>query len=422
MLRKIAPRKVTLGMYVAGFGGSWFDHPFWKAHFEVRKERDLERIRQAYIPYVLIDDARGVAPVEDETKKSARQASGPQPAAPARCLAEPVKLREIASSRTSQRQMDMARSKAMINRSAKAMHGVLDDARLGRAIKFETVTRVVDDIVAGVERTPNVMLTVLRMKGKDEYTYFHSVAVCTLMANFARHVGMEESAIRDYGLAGLLHDIGKAGVPEDILNKEGRLTDDEFALVRKHPAHGHAILLDTHEDIPTGALEVCRYHHEKMDGTGYPAGLKGNAIPEIARMGAICDVYDALTSDRAYKDAWTPPRALGEMWRWEGHFDHALLFAFMQSIAIFPPGMLVTLRSNRLGLVLDNRRRNSRPRILAFYDTRDRAFLEPKELVITDGRSGDAILSPAEPASWGLGGLDLSDEKAIRKLARKRAA
>ena len=139
-------------------------------------------------------------------------------------------------------------------------------------------------------------------------------------------------------------------------------------------------------------------------------------------MGAICDVYDALTSDRAYKQAWTPARALAEMWSWEGHFDRDLLFAFMQSIAIFPPGILVELRSKRLGLVLENGRRNSRPRVLSFYDTRNRAFIPPEELVITGDKREDGIIGPAEAQDWKLNDYDLTSEDAIRRLSTQRAA
>lgn len=422
MERKIAPKDVTLGMYVLGFGGSWFDHPFWKARFEVQRERDLTRIRQAYIPYVLIDDERGVAPPQTDPAPVAQPSSTPRSDRLANPTVKPVNLREMAQGPKSRHQSEMARATTLVNRSAKIMHRVLEDARLGRAMKIDIVNSVVEEIVSGIERTPKAILSVLRLKGKDEYTYFHSVAVCALMANFARHCGLKDDAIREYGLAGLFHDIGKARIPDDILNKEGRLTESEFQIIREHPDHGHAILLETHDEIPAAALDVCRYHHEKVDGTGYPEGLSGDAIPEIARMGGICDVYDALTSDRAYKEAWTPSRALGEMWKWEGHFDRNLLFGFMQSIGIFPAGILVALRSNRLGLILENGRRNSRPRVLAFYDTRNRAFIEPKELMITGALSGDSIIAPAEAHDWGLGRYDLSNETAVRKLAIRRAA
>src|SRR5690606_14238117 len=142
---------------------------------------------------------------------------------------------------------------------------------------------------------------ILRLKNKNEYTYLHSVAVCTLMVNAARYMGKSEAETRDYGMAGLLHDLGKMGIPDAILNKSGRLTDAEFEAVRNHPEHGYQVLRGS-PNVPAMALDVCRHHHEKIDGTGYPFGLPADAISLVSRLGAVCDVYDALTSDRVYKD------------------------------------------------------------------------------------------------------------------------
>jgi HD-GYP domain-containing protein (c-di-GMP phosphodiesterase class II) len=228
----------------------------------------------------------------------------------------------------------------------------------------------------------------------------HSMAVCTLMVNAARHMGKSEAETRDFGMAGLLHDLGKMGIPDTILNKESRLTDAEFRAVCDHPEQGYQALSRS-PNIPDMALDVCRHHPEKMDGSGYPFGLPSEAISLGARLGAVCDVYDALTSERVYKNAWTPVEALTAMWSWEGHFDRDLLFTFMKSIGIFAPGMLVQLRSNRLALVLENKRRNSRPRVIVFYATRDREFLAPEELVIQENLANDSIVAPADPDDWG---------------------
>lgn len=274
------------------------------------------------------------------------------------------------------------------------------EVRLGRAIRLGEVTAIVEDVIGTVERNPRTLLEILRLKQKNEYTYMHSMAVCTLMVNAARHMGKSEAETRDFGMAGLLHDLGKMGIPDTILNKESRLTDAEFRAVRDHPEQGYQALSRS-PNIPDMALDVCRHHHEKMDGSGYPFGLPSEAISLGARLGAVCDVYDALTSERVYKNAWTPVEALTAMWSWEGHFDRDLLFTFMKSIGIFAPGMLVQLRSNRLALVLENKRRNSRPRVIAFYATRDREFLAPEELVIQDNLANDSIVAPADPDDWG---------------------
>ncbi len=192
------------------------------------------------------------------------------------------------------------------------------------------------------------------------------------------------------------------GVPDEILSKPGRLTDQEFETIRSHPAHGHEMLSGV-PGLPSPALDVCLHHHEKMDGSGYPFGHPAEQISMAARLGAICDVYDALTSDRIYKTGWEPQEAVAAMWSWDGHFDPALLFAFMTSIGVFPSGMLVSVRSNRLAIILENKRRASRPRVLAFYSTRDKCPLPPETVTIRDDLSGDQILAPENPSHWALG-------------------
>jgi len=398
MQRQIAPEDVRMGMYICGFGGSWFGHPFFRAKFVLKTERDLERVQGSGVPYVLIDDALGIAP--DPVPASVLAA--PAPAAPV-VRAKPASSRSQAhwyADEETRERADRQRAKQIVSRSLKVLKAAFTDVRLGRAVRMDEVKEIVDEVTGAVERSPRTLLEVLQLKQKDEYTYLHSVAVCTLMVNAARHMGKGATETREYGLAGLLHDLGKMGVPETILNKAGKLTEAEFLAVRDHPERGYQLLAQS-PNMPEMALDVCRHHHEKMDGSGYPFGLPAEAISLVARLGAVCDVYDALTSERVYKDAWSPAEALAAMWSWEGHFDRTVLFSFMQSIGVFPPGMLVRLRSNRLALVLENKRRKTRPHVLAFYATRDRIFIAPQEVVIQDNLANDSIVGWEQPEEWG---------------------
>jgi putative nucleotidyltransferase with HDIG domain len=186
-----------------------------------------------------------------------------------------------------------------VDRSKKAVVHVFEDVRLGRSIEVSRLTPIVALLSKEVEQNANALLEVLRLKNKSEYTYLHSVAVSTMMLLLARAMGYAGNELSELGLAGLLHDIGKMGVPSRILDKPDRLTDIEFASIRSHPTLGHELLLNV-PNLPEVARNVCLFHHEKIDGSGYPFGRTKNEISVAARMGAICDVYNALTWDRAY--------------------------------------------------------------------------------------------------------------------------
>lgn len=380
MLRRVPLSLLRPGMFVHGIEGSWLSHPFWRRRFLLRSTSDIAALRDADIAFVTIDTARGLAPIEE-----------PEPI----IITEPV-VANVPTGITAERE----RAVDIVARTRESIRGVFEDARLGKAIDTDRVAAVVDEISESVQRNAYALISVVRLKSKDDYSYLHSVAVCALMVNFARHLGLSDDAVREFGLAGLVHDIGKMDVPSEILNKPGRLTDEEFAIARLHPERGCAIL-DRADAIPATAIDVCRHHHEKIDGTGYPFGLKGSEISLAARMGAICDVYDALTSDRAYKDAWSPIEAATAMHGWHGQFDHDLLFTFYQSIAVFPVGMVVRLRSQRLAVVLSNGRRASRPRLRVFYDTAVNGLVDPRDIILADDDACKTVIRAENPTDWG---------------------
>lgn len=404
MKRRIAPAAVKPGMYVESFGGSWFQHPFWRTCFLIETEEDARRIRESAIPFVEIDEAQGISASDDVRALSsappARLSAVPQ-RSPLACAREPYS----AMLATNKAESDRKEARALVNHSKKIMRNIFERARRGEAPEVAEIEPLVEEITRSVSRNAQALLSVVRLKNKNEYTYFHSVAVCTLMVNMACHLGLNEREVHDLGMAGLLHDLGKMGVDETILNKPGRLDEGEYQAVRGHPAYGHGLLADV-PGVPEAAMDVCLHHHEKMDGTGYPDGLAGEQISRAARMGAICDVYDALTSDRPYKAGWSPVEALTAMWSWEGHFDRRLLFALMQCLGVFPAGMLVRLRSNRLGIMLETQKRNTRPRACAFYCVRDHILLEPEIVIIRDDLSGDQVVSAEEPQYWSLVGWE----------------
>lgn len=382
-LKTVTPGEVRLGMFIHGFEGSWWEHPFWRTRFLLTDREDLQKLRQ-FRGGVIIDVAKSQA--ADSAVHYAEGAARTKEGAPIRSGAS----RSAMSPRPVQLQAQQVQAAKVIAGGLDTVRGTFDDIRLGRAISQEKVAALVTDISAQLDGNAQALLRVLQFKSKYQYTYLHSVAVCTLMVNLARHLGLGDAEVRSLGLAGLLHDVGKVAIPDSVLDKPGRLTPEEFVLVRTHPEEGVA-LLRKDPAIPELAIDVCMHHHERWDGAGYPHRLGGEGITLAARMGAICDVYDALTSHRAYKRAWSPTRALAEMWSWEGHFDRILLFRFMQSIQLYPPGLLVRLASDRLALVLDNGKRMSRTRLLVFYSFAEGKALVPSTAVLAGEAGDDAV-------------------------------
>jgi len=395
-------------MFIHGFEGSWLSHPFWRRRFLLDEPADLTALLDSDVIGVVIDTEKGL------DLSVGAPAPAPSALSEYRPPARPAPRRHVPSA-TAQQSDDLATAEARrtVIRTKAAVRGMLDGARLGKAVETEAVAAVVVDVSEAIEKNRQAFLRVLRLKGKDEYTYLHSVAVCALMVALSRQLGLDDATTAEMGTAGLLHDIGKMAVPLDVLNKPAKLTDEEFALMQTHPEKGFRLLEQTPE-LPPLALDVCRHHHEKMDGTGYPLRLKGHEISLAARMGAICDVYDALTSNRSYKAAWGPAESVTRMREWDGQFDPELLLAFMKCVGIFAVGMVVTLRTNRLGLVIDPGR-SSRAKVVAFYSTHDRELVEPDVVTIGEDLSHDAILTETDPAAWGI------NPNLIRDLAARYA-
>lgn len=378
-------------MYIHGFEGSWFSHPFWRTRFLLERPEDLAAVVASEVSAVVIDVERGLPPSPPEI---APRASAPRVSMPlATGAAVAMAPRDTAKT-------DREQARKTIARSKRVMKGVFDGARLGDPVDAEAVMPVVEDISSAVDRNPAMFIDMARLKSKDEYTYMHSVSVCALMVNLARQIGLDEDAVRSMGLAGLLHDVGKMAVPDEVLNKPGKLTEAEFALIRAHPEQGHA-MLEHGEGVTQDVLDVSLFHHERIDGTGYPYGLKGDAISLAARMGAICDVYDALTSDRQYKQGWTPLKAVTEMHGWHGHFDRELLFKFFRGIGVVPTGLLVRMRSNRLGIALPDGGKETRSKVRVFHCALERVPVTLEDVFLCSSGGADHIVSEEDPDRWG---------------------
>lgn len=397
MLRKISRQQVKLGMFIHAFEGPWIDHPFWLPRFLLTQVNDIDRILGSSVPGVIIDESRGThldADVDQATVLASPQHG--------QSTEEPLTLPQslLAAQASVSFANEKERAAKLVKHSTMEMTRLFAAAHAGEGLQLTKFVALAAEVMLSVSRNPYALIAITRLKKRDEYTYVHSLAVSALMTSFARTLGLSEQDAFELGLAGLLHDIGKIIVPEYILQKPDSLSDEEFALVRTHPEQGY-LLLSQNPLTPAVILDVCRHHHERLDGSGYPFRLKSDAISRAAQIAAICDVYDALTSNRSYKEAWTSEDAICRMYEWTGHFDRKLLFFFMKTIGVYPPRLLVQLRSNRLGMTMPNDRRASRPKVRVFYDSRNRMQLPIEDIVIADDLSQDQIVNEQYPLDWG---------------------
>jgi putative nucleotidyltransferase with HDIG domain len=258
----------------------------------------------------------------------------------------------------------------------------------------------VEDISDSISRNPGAIISLARLKTADDYTYMHSVAVCAMMVALAKQLGLDDAQTRSCGMAGLLHDLGKVAMPTDVLNKPGKLTDAEYAVMQTHPTEGFK-MLKASPNVDMVAQDVVLHHHEKMDGSGYPEGLKGDEISLYAKMGAVCDVYDAITSNRPYKTGWDPAESLRKMAEWTGHFDKKVFQAFVKSMGIYPVGSLVRLTSGRIGVVTEQSARSlTTPMVKVFYSSKSGMRVVPYLVDLSRPESMEKILQREDPAKW----------------------
>ena len=388
MLKKIRVDQASKGMYIQKLEGSWMDHNFWRTRFLIQDDTTLAQLHNCGATEVWIDVSQG-----DDVPSGIPAALAPQPA-------PDVKTEPPSFAPPPDFGQELKHAELIRDRAGAAVRDMFHEARMGAAVDPDAFVPVVNEIVDSVYRHGNALISLTRLKSADEYTYLHSVAVCALMVALGRNLGLAEEDCRLAGMAGLMHDIGKAGTPMEVLNKPGSLTDEEFEVIRRHPQIGERMLRDSGMRSEK-VLDVVRHHHEKMNGTGYPDRLAGESISMLARMGAVCDVYDAITSNRPYKAGWDPAESLARMASWKGHFDEAVLKAFIKSLGIYPTGSLVRLSSGRLAVVVEhNQARITCPRVKVFFSTSSGTQLRPQMLDLALPGCTEKIIGREPRENW----------------------
>lgn len=390
MLKRVDASQLRVGMYVHDLDCSWIEHPFVRNRFMLSSEEEIHKILAAQIRFVVIDCSKGLGVEDAPTLAEARE----QTESELLDLAAQVAPAPMRASMAE----ELQRAANIRRQAAGLVREVMQDARLGKAIELDRVAPVVENITASILRNPGALLGLLRIKSKDDYTFLHSVSVCTLLVAFCRSRNLGDETTYQAGLGGLLHDTGKALVPDHILNKPGRLSDEEFAIIRRHPLDGYDILRKTPGLGPI-PLDITLHHHERRDGSGYPDRLGGDDISELAQMAAIVDVYDAITADRVYHKGLPAAEALRKIYEWSKfHFNPVLAQEFVRCVGIYPVGTLVMLESGRLAVVVEPHESSLlTPKVTAFFDARHQHYIRPETV---DLARGDKIVRHEVPEKW----------------------
>jgi len=378
MKKKISVTQLRQGMYINGLNCSWLDHPFVSNTFKIHSETEIRKIIAAGIKDVEIDTQKGLDIYIEKKQQpfiEKRQAEN-------KILRSAVddNLTKPQEKKKADVKSEMQHARVAFSEAGQIITDMMSDVKMGKQVEIEKVNPVINQLSDSVLRNHNALLGLSRIRIMDKYTFEHSVSISVLLMSFAKSMGMDKDIIKELGTGGLLHDIGKTLTPDEILNKPGKLTDEEFVIMRNHVVESKNILEKT-QGLSQIALDVAAQHHERYDGTGYPNGLKGDEISLYGQMASIVDVYDAITANRCYHKGEEPSVVLKLLMKWSNtHFNSELVQKFIQSVGIYPAGSLVMLSNYHLAKVIDVDKNILKPSVEIFLDTKSRTYISKQRV------------------------------------------
>ena len=368
MMLKVPVPNLKIGMFVAQLDRPWLETPFLFQGFYIHNQNDIEILKQ-HCNYVYVDAEKQERDLEEFRifSSSSQKKNRDKGKLPTRhCEYEdkiPVED-EIGFAKQCRESLN------------KHCHKLFVDISEGKTLDLSRMEESIDKMVASVIRNPDAFLWLTKLKNLDNYAYNHAIDTSVLAASFGRHLGLNQSELKDLATGVLLCDIGKVKLPQAILSKPGRLSEREFDLIKTHVELSVEILETAQQKVSREIIKIARFHHERHNGHGYLNGLSGPQIPVMARICAIVDCYDAITTHRVYNRALSPLEAIKCMYEWRDiDFQKDLVEEFIQCLGIFPTGSVVELSSGEVGIVIaQNRIRRLRPRVMLVLDSEHRSL------------------------------------------------
>ncbi len=414
MLKQIPVSQLEVGMFVHKFEGGWFDHPFWKAKFLIEDGGKLAEIQASRLRGVVIDTAKGCDVTPDAVRA---QAPAPSPAglpSPAASRIRSIKRRTNAQLLAAQPvsfAQEVETAMVIAEKARERLGKTFIDARLGKALDVRKVEPVVSDILASVRRNPHAFTGLMRCKLKNEQIFRHALSVSALMVALGDRMKLTGPEIHNCGLAGLLLDIGVNYLPQAVDPWDGGRRQEDDRIWQSHVLLGYRALQND-DDLPQAVLDACLFHHERMDGRGYPQRRAGEDIPLIARMAAICDSFELLLVGIHGKAPLDPAAAVALLRMQTGAFDEDILRQFLETVGLYPVGAFVELAGRKIAMVIDEDRADPlRPVVQAFYSLESRERILPHRIALAEVGAEERIVGIAD-----LAGLDLPADEQLREL------
>lgn len=396
MIKQIPASKLKIGMHVHDLNCSWLNHPFVRNSFKISSEEQIQKILAAKIQELYIDTEKGIdtiipkrhPPKDRQNKKT--------------------NITYIADTQQNEPgkipfYTELSRAANIHKAAIQAIANIFDDIQEGRELSLEMTTLVVDDMVTSVISNSDALLGLSRIRKIDNYTLEHSVGVSVLLITFGKYIGLSREELVDIGIGGLLHDIGKALSPPNILNKPGRLSASEFNIMKKHVSFSHDLALSA-DNISEVVLHVITEHHERIDGSGYPHQATGSNISLYGQMAAIVDFYDAITTNRVYCEAISQPAALKKLMDWgKEKFNQELVQRFIHCVGIYPIGSLVALSNGNFAVVIESSHKGLLlPKVRIIFDSINRCYLDATDLDLASQSDASpvVIVSTVDARKW----------------------
>lgn len=389
-LREIAVMRLQYGMYVAQLDRPWTDTPFMFQGFVLKNEKQLATLRK-FCKYVYIDPEKWQSV---EPPKAPAEAA---PLAPQEGDATDLiqaQLAERIRGDTEYRQLatieeELPKAEAAFEQSTQIVRMISVAARAGDKIDGVRTTEAVQEITSSVERNPDAMLLLSKMREQSQQTLDRSVEMSVIMTTFGRFLQLPREQLELLGMVGLLQDVGMMRIPPAVAQKRSKLTASERDVFRQHVQHSVEILSKT-AGLPAELPGIASLHHERYDGSGYPRGLKGNAISLLGQIAAIVDMFDTLTAHEPYGTHQPPSAALNYLYRNRGTKFHAgVVEQFIQCLGAFPVGSVVELNSGEIGIVIaQNMVRRLQPKLMLVQDAEGRPLRPYRLLDLMDEPAG----------------------------------